>query len=151
HKKISIILNLCPIIFTNKPRLLYREEPFYDRYLIYNFMVMTIRYIQPKFYLLTVILFLVFAKNSYASHVVGGEISYRCLGGNQYAFTTQLYRDCQGINTAPNIPLTISSSSCSFNTTISLVRTNIEDISLLCSSQQSNCSGGSVQGYEIHT
>jgi hypothetical protein len=32
-----------------------------------------------------------------ASHVLGGEISYRCLGGGLYEFNMRLYRDCTGI------------------------------------------------------
>ncbi|MFK7932985.1 MAG: PKD domain-containing protein [Saprospiraceae bacterium] len=30
----------------------------------------------------------------FASHIVGGEISYRCLGGNEYEVTLDVYRDC---------------------------------------------------------
>lgn len=30
----------------------------------------------------------------FASHIVGGEIGYRCLGGNEYEITLDLYRDC---------------------------------------------------------
>ncbi|MEM1324692.1 MAG: PKD domain-containing protein [Bacteroidota bacterium] len=29
-----------------------------------------------------------------ASHIVGGEIGYRCLGGDQYEITLNVYRDC---------------------------------------------------------
>ena len=29
-----------------------------------------------------------------ASHLVGGELSYRCLGGNNYEVTLKIYRDC---------------------------------------------------------
>jgi len=29
-----------------------------------------------------------------ASHIVGGEIQYRCLGGNDYEVTVNVYRDC---------------------------------------------------------
>lgn len=31
----------------------------------------------------------------YAAHIVGGEITYRCLGNNTYEFTLLVYRDCQ--------------------------------------------------------
>ena len=30
----------------------------------------------------------------HASHIVGGEIGYRCLGGNQYEIRLSVYRDC---------------------------------------------------------
>jgi gliding motility-associated-like protein len=32
--------------------------------------------------------------SSYATHIVGGELYYDCLGGNQYKITLKLYRDC---------------------------------------------------------
>ena len=31
-----------------------------------------------------------------AAHIIGGEITYRCLGGNDYEFTMKIYRDCAG-------------------------------------------------------
>ena len=31
---------------------------------------------------------------SWATHIIGGEIIYRCLGGNDYAITMYVYRDC---------------------------------------------------------
>ena len=36
---------------------------------------------------------------SKASHIVGGDIVYRCLGGNEYEIILNVYRDCQ--NAAP--------------------------------------------------
>jgi len=38
--------------------------------------------------------------NSYSTHIVGGEIYYDNLGGNQYRITLKLYRDC--LNGQPN-------------------------------------------------
>ncbi|MEM8523333.1 MAG: PKD domain-containing protein [Bacteroidota bacterium] len=35
-----------------------------------------------------------FSYSSEASHIVGGEIGYRCLGGGQYEITLNVYRDC---------------------------------------------------------
>ena len=34
---------------------------------------------------------------TYASHIIGGEIVYTCLGANQYQVTLILYRDCQSL------------------------------------------------------
>ncbi len=31
---------------------------------------------------------------SYATHIVGGDLSYQCIGGNQYEVTLMVYRDC---------------------------------------------------------
>ena len=33
-----------------------------------------------------------------ATHIVGGEIGYRCLGGNQYEITLRVFRDCFNAN-----------------------------------------------------
>ena len=38
-----------------------------------------------------------FAANVKASHVLGGEISWRCLPNGQYIFSMSIYRDCTGI------------------------------------------------------
>ncbi|MEI7802271.1 MAG: T9SS type A sorting domain-containing protein [Bacteroidota bacterium] len=37
---------------------------------------------------------LLFALNSYSSHIIGGEVSYECLGNNLYQFKVKIYRDC---------------------------------------------------------
>ena len=45
----------------------------------------------------TLIAFLIgflFSFNSWASHIIGGEIYYDSLGNNQYKITIEIYRDC---------------------------------------------------------
>jgi gliding motility-associated-like protein len=37
---------------------------------------------------------LFFSTNSFATHIVGGEITYQCLGDNTYDITLTVYRDC---------------------------------------------------------
>lgn len=45
-----------------------------------------------------IFLLLFFASfSAQASHLLGGEIAYRCLGNGLYRFTVVLYRDCSGI------------------------------------------------------
>ena len=39
-------------------------------------------------------LFLILTKQSLASHTVGYDFFYNCLGGNNYQFTLKVYRDC---------------------------------------------------------
>ncbi len=41
-----------------------------------------------------IFIFILFAKQSIASHIVGYDFNYSCLGGNNYQFTFKLYRDC---------------------------------------------------------
>ncbi len=47
------------------------------------------------FNLLTLILLLA-AAEAVATHIVGGEVTYKCLGGNQYQVQLDLYQDCVG-------------------------------------------------------
>ena len=43
---------------------------------------------------------------TFAAHIIGGDISYACLGGDRYRITMNIYRDCQGsgaaFDSAPN-------------------------------------------------
>lgn len=51
-------------------------------------------------YLLPLCLFFALPAMVHATHIVGGEIGYKCLGNNQYEITLSVYRDC--INGAAN-------------------------------------------------
>lgn len=44
-----------------------------------------------------------------SSHIVGGEMFYDCLGGNQYRVTVKIYRDCNSTGAAfdSNLPVTV--------------------------------------------
>ena len=55
---------------------------------------------------------------TFASHIVGGEIFYECLGGNNYKVTVKVYRDClsTGAPFDPNLPLTIFDGNGNFVT-----------------------------------
>jgi gliding motility-associated-like protein len=57
--------------------------------------------------IVALILFISF--NSHASHIVGGEMYYDCLGGNEYRITLKLYRDClsDGAEFDDPLPITI--------------------------------------------
>ncbi len=47
--------------------------------------------------------------SSYASHIVGGELFYDCIGGNQYQITVKVYRDCNstGAQFDQDLPITV--------------------------------------------
>ncbi len=45
-----------------------------------------------KFLLLSIITLISVSSN--ATHIIGGDISYKCLGNNLYEFTVKIYRDC---------------------------------------------------------
>ncbi len=86
-----------------------------------------------------------------ASHIMGGVITYKWLGGNNYEVKVRLFRDCAGIPLPPSINLTISSATCAqnINLSIPLSGTTIE-VSQLCRSNlpQSTCNGGTLPGTE---
>jgi gliding motility-associated-like protein len=44
--------------------------------------------------ILVILLFLCAISGVKATHIVGGELTYRCLGNNQYELTLIVYRDC---------------------------------------------------------
>lgn len=46
------------------------------------------------------LLLLVIAQHATAFHIVGGEISYECLGDNTYQISMSIYRDCYCVNCA---------------------------------------------------
>ncbi len=48
-----------------------------------------------------------FSLETDASHLMGGEITWDCVGGGQYVFTMKLYRDCNGIATSPIVSLSV--------------------------------------------
>lgn len=45
-------------------------------------------------YILAVLFLIFFSYKNFATHIVGGEIYYDCLGGNNYKITLKVYRDC---------------------------------------------------------
>jgi gliding motility-associated-like protein len=90
-------------------------------------------------------------KSGFGSHMMGADISYECLGGNQYRITLNVYRDCSGISMNGSYTVTISSASCGISQTLSLaqVGTGVE-VTPLCDSQlpQSTCNGGTLPGVQ---
>lgn len=92
---------------------------------------------------LSIILILLFciSKTINATHVVGGDITYTCLGGNQYQITLAFYRDCAGVQPPITATVNIRSVSCVKNLNLILTRvagTNI-DVTPACTGQVTQC------------
>lgn len=103
------------------------------------------------------ILFVTLAKINTASatHAAGMDLSYECVGNNQYLFYATFYRDCIGIDAPFVLPIDISSASCGYNQTFSasLVYSTqgsdtISHLAGLCPDLNSQCTGGNYTGYE---
>ena len=76
-------------------------------------------------------LLILLAPDIKASHVLGGEMSYRCLGGGVYEFTVSLFRDCFGIPwNQPTV--TVNGPSGSFTLNRLVGANGVADISQRC-------------------
>ncbi len=87
-----------------------------------------------------------------ANHVLGGNVTFDCLGGNQYGITLTIYKDCFGATPA-TIDETLfffpSGGTCSsFPFSADAPFVSEEEISDLCpsESQNSSCNGGLTPG-----
>lgn len=87
-----------------------------------------------------------------ASHVAGADLTYECLGNNQYLVTLNAYRDCEGIDMDATETIDLV-SDCGSSLTATLPLDYSEEISQLCQSelQNSTCSGGQLPGMEIYS
>jgi len=107
-------------------------------------------------YKITLFFFLSFlmvlsSKNALASHAMGADITYTCIGNNQYLVTMSFYRDCFGIPAPPQMSLNFSNDCGLPNpATVQLQPTpgSPTQISPLCPSATSTCNGGTFTGIE---
>ncbi len=79
---------------------------------------------------------------------MGVDLTYICLGNNEYVFTISFYRDCSGINAPGTASLNLSSISCSQNFNVVLPLISSQEISALCPTALSTCQGGFEPGAE---
>ena len=89
--------------------------------------------------------------DSYATHMMGADVKYECLGNGRYKITLKVYRDCTGINLG-GISGRISCGSNSTN--FSPTKKGIRDITPTCASSVSACKNqqsGLGIGVEEHT
>ena len=82
---------------------------------------------------------------------MGSDLTYACIGPNQYRITLKVYRDCNGISMPTSFAVSYSSATCGASGSVSLTRVSATDITPLCPSVTSACSGGSSPfGVELH-
>ena len=108
------------------------------------------------------ILFSLVILNGTASHLIGGDIIYRCVGANDYEITLTVYRDCSGIGLgSPTEDVLINSSCGSFTAVLNEVdlspgdpgTAGVKDTSYLCNDiiNSTTCDpGGTYPGIEIY-
>jgi gliding motility-associated-like protein len=80
-----------------------------------------------------------------ASHVMGGDLSYNCLGPGQYRVRLQLFRDCNGIGTDNSYTISYGSVQCGVNSSITLQQIGpAQDITPVCPAAPNTLCGGSA-------
>lgn len=86
-----------------------------------------------------------------ASHVMGSDIVYRCLGNGKYEIVVRVYRDCNGIQVSQsNVIGRCSSSTITISSQTKVSTRDITGIDANCPTQ-SRCAGSSFQyGVEEH-
>lgn len=85
-----------------------------------------------------------------ASHIEGGNLTYRCLGGNQYEISLALYRDCEGASAPTSISIQKKSVTCGINTSIILTKiagTGVE-CTPICPGAHTYCTNGNIPGVQ---
>ncbi len=88
-----------------------------------------------------------------ATHAMGSDLTYTCLGGNTYEFTLTIYRDCAGVDLTQQQNIEFSSATCGISTFILKAdRVSFTELSPLCPAQQPNssCNGGPLPGVQEH-
>ncbi len=120
-------------------------------------------YIQPILYYLvksfkSIAIFCILLSStnfSYATHLMGSDITYRCLGTNAYEITLKIYRDCIGIDLKTNQWIDISCAKNPLTTLGNIVfkRFQIKDITgINPSGVKTLCQNGVFKfGVEEHT
>lgn len=93
------------------------------------------------------VLSLLLANQASATHIAGADLSYTCIGGNDYLITLTFYRDCSGV-AEPSAPQIKYSSSCgTFTVTLAkLAPTAGVEVTPVCPGQATYCSGGNLYG-----
>jgi gliding motility-associated-like protein len=105
-------------------------------------------------FLMPVLFLLLGIQTSRASHFMGGDISYVCLGNNQYQVFLTIYRDCSGVGMSTSELLTINSPSCGLtlpSVTATQVAGTGNEVSPVCAAllPQTTCnSGGTLPGVQ---
>jgi hypothetical protein len=106
-----------------------------------------------KNHLLLLIFLLSLSLNSKASHIVGGDVLYEHIGGNDYLITIKVFRDCSGISLPSGMSVSMPSSCGSgfINLNFSIVNPTGTYFTQLCPSQlnQSFCYGGTEPGIQM--
>lgn len=102
------------------------------------------------FWISFILLFIQAQTEAYASHAQSADLTYECLGGNQYRISLSFYRDCAGVAAPASAPIDITSATCGQNLSLTLNPvpfTGIE-VSPICAAMNTQCTGGTYPGVQ---
>lgn len=100
-------------------------------------------------FLLILLMMLASHQKLQASHSMGSDLTYRCLGGNSYEITLSFYRDCAGVE-ADTAALIHFNSSCFGDDTLTIYQIpgTGQEISPICRNDTTTCNGGQFTGIQ---
>jgi gliding motility-associated-like protein len=100
--------------------------------------------------LLFIIALIIVTQKGYATHAQGGDITYTCLGNNQYQVRVAFYRDCSGAGAPQTINVNANSQTCNqnFNITLNRIQGTGIDVTPVCPGIQTTCAGGNYPGVQ---
>jgi hypothetical protein len=90
--------------------------------------------------IILLLIFLSFFFKLHASHLLGGEVTYRHLGGLKYEITVKLYRDCRGVPLNSPTCNMIGNGDTTKKKSLSLTRISIRDVTNYCKDSSKPCS-----------
>lgn len=102
------------------------------------------------FWISFILMYIQSQNEAFASHAQSADLTYQCLGGNQYRINLSFYRDCAGVAAPNTVTIDITSASCGQNLNLTLNRipgTGIE-VSPICAAYTSQCAGGAYPGVQ---
>jgi gliding motility-associated-like protein len=97
-----------------------------------------------------ILMFIQTSNEAFASHAQSADITYQCLGGNQYQISLSFYRDCAGVAAPGSVSINLSSATCgqNYNLTLNQIPGTGIDVSPICSAFNTQCSGGTYPGVQ---
>ena len=100
--------------------------------------------------LICILIFYSKSEKCFASHGVGAELTYTCMGSNNYRFNFVLYRDCDGIAVNPFYTIT-GESTCGGIISFDVNLDSIMEISNVCNNVATRCVNAASQyeGVEV--
>lgn len=105
--------------------------------------------------LFAVLFLAVLSKFSFGSHVPGGQITYECVGPNQYKIILNIFEDCGTAFTGTSPEYITITNDCGLANPMggSVAATQTiyqQDVSQLCPTALSECDGGPYPGVYLH-